>query len=763
MIAERIDAFSAAWDQALEQSNSGQPLDPPKLDGFVAGLSDGDARHSLIELVKLDVERRWQHGVTPRKIEDYAADLPQLGAVDRLPADLLYEELQARMLAGRPVFQEEVLERFPRQAESLLRLLGGMALSGSPTATYFADTVRDPKQPAAKLSRTESFAHLKPGDAIDDFQLIAPLGSGAFARVFLARQVSMERMVALKISTQAGSEPQTLAQLDHPNIVRVYDQRACADPPTRLLYMEVVPGGTLQDAIAKFRNSYDGRPDGVLLLSSIDDRLGASGSPRPENSASRDWIEDASWPEVVARLGAEMAEGLAYAHSRGVLHRDLKPANVLLSAEGKPKIADFNVSYNGGRADENPEDAFGGSLAYMSPEQLEACHPLLGGSPRLVRAPSDLYALGVMLWELLAGRRPFRDEGAPGDGGSLVKLQRMIESRRQTDLAKLAADLPKDCPESLRKVLVKCLAPKVADRYQTAHELSQALRLCLHPRCWSLLEEPKSWLGRTILRRPVLALVAAGLLPNAATAAFNFQYNKYRIELYKDAVLMDRFNVVQAWVNTLAFSLGLGIGIWAAVRAFRLLRSKPGMQSASTSTDVLLFGRFITYLVVALWTVSGVVFPVAIGWGHPIPEAAEFYAHFFLSLALCGFASTAYPYFLDTAMAARYFVPQLIRRGVVTGPKRRDLQQVLRLNRVYLALATAVPLLGMLLLVLTDELEKLRWAIAIVSGGGLLAFGAMALLDRLIRLDVEALDHIAVDEPRSGGTRGSSRGSRSGR
>ncbi|HEX6960320.1 MAG TPA: serine/threonine-protein kinase, partial [Lacipirellula sp.] len=372
LIAERIDAFSAAWDEALAAE-----ADPPRIDPFIQGLDAAAARQLAVELTKLDIERRWQHNRSPQHIEWYAQQYDVLSPIGKLPVDLIYEELQARMTAGLPVYQEEVRERFPVQADSLLRLLGGMALSGSPTATYYGDTIVEKKSPSQPKQRplTAAFSTLNPGDQLDDFQLITPLGSGAFARVFLARQISMERMVALKVAAHTGSEPQTLAQLDHPHIVRVYDQRSCNEPPARLLYMEVVAGGTLQDVVVRARNSYDGQASGGLLLSAIDDRLRACGAPIPESSSSRDWIEDASWPEVVCRLGAEVADGLAYAHSRGVMHRDIKPANVLLSAEARPKLADFNVSYNGGRADENPEDTFGGSLAYMSPEQLEACHP----------------------------------------------------------------------------------------------------------------------------------------------------------------------------------------------------------------------------------------------------------------------------------------------------------------------------------------------------------------------------------------------------
>jgi serine/threonine protein kinase len=594
---------------------------------------------------------------------------------------------------------------------------------------------------------------LQAGDTLDDFQLLTPLGSGAFARVFLARQKSMERLVALKISGHAGSEPQTLAQLDHPHIVRVYDQRHTADPPARLLYMEVVSGGTLQDVIARTRDAYDGKPSGDLLLAAVDERLSATSAPIPESSSSRDWIADASWPEIICRLGAELAEGLAYAHSRGVLHRDIKPANVLLSAEARPKLADFNVSYNGGRADENPEDTFGGSLAYMSPEQLEACHPLLGGSPRDVREPSDIYALGVLLWELLCGRRPFRDEHVPHTGGSLVRLQRMIEVRRQADFEQLATGLPEDCPESLRRVLGKCLHPDVGARFQSAAELSRALRLCLNPRCWQLLQEPTSKLGRVVLARPVLSGVLAGLVPNAVMARFNFLYNKHRI-ISDYEWLSDDFHEAQKWINAVAFSVGILGGAWITVRVVRLLKSDAAAAQSNAASELLSFSKLVSCFVLSIWTTSGLVFPVAVAWNDEIGVGAQFYLHFFTSLALCGLAATAYPYFLITAGCLHYFLPAMIRNGVIAGPRKRDLDQVTRLNRLHLAMATLVPLLGLLLFAaFRSKTFRDDWVLVAVSGGGMIGVMAVRWLERQIDLDVAALSHLAVDEPRSGGMR----------
>ena len=124
VVAERIDAFAAAWDDAAARGD-----DPPKLDRFTAGLDDRTARQVLIELAKLDIERRWQENRYPQHIEWYAAEFPLLTPIGKLPVDLIYEELQARMAAGLSIYQEEVIQRFPVQASASEVRLPGIELT----------------------------------------------------------------------------------------------------------------------------------------------------------------------------------------------------------------------------------------------------------------------------------------------------------------------------------------------------------------------------------------------------------------------------------------------------------------------------------------------------------------------------------------------------------------------------------------------------------------------------------------------------------
>jgi eukaryotic-like serine/threonine-protein kinase len=292
--------------------------------------------------------------------------------------------------------------------------------------------------------------------------------------------------------------------------------------------------------------------------------------------------------------------------------------------------------------------------------------------------------------------------------------------------------------------------------------MARALRMCLNPRCWALLQEPTSAFGRFVVKHPILSVVLAGLIPNVVTAVFNLMYNMYRFQYDTELqATAKQFWKVVNWVNPIAFSIGIAIGTSAAIKIFRLLQSdKPGEALEGTSR-VLKFGQFVALMLLAIWAASGIAFPLSIGeFGS---HSFDFYLHFFLSMALCGIAATTYPYMLITALAVRYFVPALVRNGVISGPRRLDLLQTARRNKFFLMTSILAPMLGIWIVVaFVNDQEGMReqkdWALLAVSGGGAAAFLIMIALERLIGLDLAALGHIAIDEPRGGGSTRSSLG-----
>ena len=542
---------------------------------------------------------------------------------------------------------------------------------------------------------------IQEGDQIDDFDLLLLLGKGSFARVFLARQRSLERLVALKVSESSGNEPRTLAQLDHPNIVRVFDQRESTRGSLQLLYMELVAGGTLKDVIDELERRSAEPIDGQLILDAVDDNLSSAGTAPPEGSQIRQALQQSDWCMAICQIGSRLADGLAYAHEKGVLHRDIKPANVLLTSEASPKIADFNISYQGGREDEDPDDTFGGSMAYMSPEQLEACHPLLGGSPYLVREPSDIYSLGVVLWELTAGRRPF-DAISTKTSRWAAHLQRMLHQRKDVDLAELASTLPSHCPESLRQVLQRCLEPEKEKRFRSAQQLADALRLCLNPRCWKLLQPPQGFIANIPLRFPTITVLLATLLPSVFAAIFNITYNNERI-ITQLADARDVFPKVVAFINGVAFPVGIAITIYVAYRCARIIRGRAAEQPRPGGTEAMELGHFMARLALTLWLVSGLAYPISIHLGLGGGVSASVYLHFALSLTLCGMLAGTYPFFLVSLISIRWFIPLMIRNEIIRSPKAKEVERLRRLNRFYLILTAFVPLLGILLMLLSAD------------------------------------------------------------
>jgi serine/threonine protein kinase len=713
ILADHVDALLTAWAKGESE---------PDLAKFIP--ADRGLRHlALCELVKVDLEQRWGNRRSPKLLEAYATEFPDLCHAGKFPADLIYEEYHVRKQAGDNVGQQDYLNRFPNQATEIGRLLNMEAPSVS--------TI---------LSAREAAQPIEVGESIDDFDLLTELGKGAFATVYLARQKSLQRLVALKISSDKGTETQTLAQLDHPNIVRVFDQRILPDRKLRLMYMQYVPGGTLQSIRQGMQRQANS--SGKAFLAAVDEALLARGETSPGGMGQRIKLEQATWPQVICWLGARIAAALHYAHQRGVLHRDIKPANVLVGADGSPKLADFNISFSSKLSGATPAAYFGGSLAYMSPEQLEACDPQHTRQPGELDARSDIFSLGVMLWELLAGSRPFVDELKSGRWGA--NLPAMVAIRRAGVTIETRQKLPPGVPAGLAQVLLTCLASQPQDRFATAEDAARQLDLCLQPRAQRLLHVDRgTWLERA-RRFPLAVLVVAGLLPNVLMSVLSIWYNK-RMIINKLSEQAQHIFDVQLWgVNSVAYALGFGWFLW---KVWHLLADlsiiardkKPDSQRLPADRQVCLqMGALGAKLTGALWLASGFVFPswIQLEEGANSNIEANHYIHFIASQLICGLMAATLTYFFVTTVAGRLFYPLLIGTQAPRPEESRQLTQVERRTSLYFLVACMTPLVSVFPIIAAKSGQEYIAALGVL---GLIATGLAFWLMGVIRSDLEAL------------------------
>jgi serine/threonine protein kinase len=377
-------------------------------------------------------------------------------------------------------------------------------------AKVFRDLHRSDPSGAEMLAR--AIVELpKPGTEFLGFHLIHELGRGAFGRVYLAHQADLsDRPVALKVSAEMPGESRTLARLQHTNIVPIYSAHSV--PPLHAVCMPFFGSATLADVYDELEAS-DQLPDSgqalVATLSSKRKHLASQKSSltgRPEETPASDTTpvptEDAAhstdslqllgdmpFVQAVFWLGSRLADGLAHAHDRGILHRDLKPANILLTDDGQPMMLDFNLSEDTKQAG---VASLGGTLPYMSPEHLEAFR----GGTLPVDARSDLYSLGVILYELLTGRHPFEDH----QGSSLTVVGRMIEARKGPAIE--IRSVNRKVTPAEESIVRHLLEADPARRYQTAkdlrddidrHQANLPLRHAPEP---SMAERARKWSRR---------------------------------------------------------------------------------------------------------------------------------------------------------------------------------------------------------------------------------------------------------------------------
>jgi eukaryotic-like serine/threonine-protein kinase len=500
--AERLfEDFEAGWSSdALESISSLVASWPAERQCAVLG-----------ELVRLDLELRTGAGLKPR-LEDYLDRFDLLKQDEDVLAGVVFEHFRLQCESGLkpdPVAYQQQFgvdtrswqraTQSRRGAEVSAEKTGetcepaigkglGTGGAGQPAPFALAQQLPEPAQ------RDADGFPVVPG-LFAGHELVGVLGEGAFSRVFLARQGDLaRRFVTLKVTREASDEPDCLARLQHTSIVPIYSVHR--DGPLQAICMPFLGSLTLADLVGQLPR------DGIKVISGrelistaaarwLETRRDAGGpesvsaialareAARPVRAlgsstqratrvdpdsveARFEAIGDRSFGETAAWLFRQLAEGLEHAHNQGIVHGDIKPANILIGDDGHPLLLDFNLARKSG---EGASGFVGGTLAYMAPEQLRGYDHGLGGDER-----SDLYSLGLVMHELLAGQRAFPDRS-----GTLAEVISSMVSDRAGKPPSLHGVRPA-IDRDLCQILAKCLEHDPAQRYPSAAALVEDLR-----------------------------------------------------------------------------------------------------------------------------------------------------------------------------------------------------------------------------------------------------------------------------------------------
>ncbi len=360
-------------------------------------------------------------------------------------------------------------------------ICGSAATQRTPTDGIAIDSGGETLPSAEAVAR----ATILDRGAVPGYEIIERIATGGMSIVYKARQLSLNRVVALKVIVSGvhatrpqlnrfRSEAETLARMQHPNVVQIYEVGQAGEPPIPFFAMEYVDGGSLAQHIAEY------------ALRSV--ALQKLETPTPFTPPPSGILRTVQVVETLARA-------MHYAHQRGIIHRDLKPANVLFTADGTPKVVDFGLAKQlQAEVSQTQSGTILGTPHYMPPEQAT-------GRNRDIGPATDVYSLGAILYELLTGRPPFQGE-------TVLDTIEQVRSHDPTPPRELNSGVPRD----LETICLKCLQKDPRRRYSSMAALADDLRRfqageSIHARPSGVIER----IGRWARRRREVALVLVGV------------------------------------------------------------------------------------------------------------------------------------------------------------------------------------------------------------------------------------------------------------
>lgn len=386
----------------------------------------------LVEMVKIDLERQWQIG-RQLPVESYLERFPQLGTAETVAADLIQAEYDVRRQFGSSADFAQFAQRFPQQAHEVQALVEAAERRRSedepgPSPASEADRETSPFAPSTpSLAKSPAESDELSGQ-FGRYEILKKLGQGGMGTVYLAKDTQLDRPVALKVPHFAAERAEELkerfyreakaaATIDHPNVCPVHDVGEIDG--VDYLTMAYIEGHCLTEFV---------RP----------------GKPLAQRQ--------------VAGVVRKLALALSELHARGIAHRDLKPSNVMINRRREPVIMDFGLARD--EATENARltqsGAVIGTPVYMAPEQVTS-------DPDAKGPLTDIYGLGVVLYELLTGRLPF-------EGDPIAVLAQVMSAEPQPP-----SEHRPDLDGDLEAICLKAMAKQPEDRYDSMADFAAAL------------------------------------------------------------------------------------------------------------------------------------------------------------------------------------------------------------------------------------------------------------------------------------------------